>query len=100
MHQLAREVLQHALAFSGAGEDLARARVRKILYAEGLDGLLRGAPDELLWRVATCRPPEHLVLELFELLREPAAGADCDQPSIPLSLLPGGVPCPTTAAQN
>lgn len=98
MHQLAHEVLQQALAFSGLGEDLARARVRKILYAEGLDGLLRGAPDELLWKVATTRPPEHLVLELFELLREPAAGADCAKPPAPLSLLPGGVHSPTQAA--
>lgn len=99
MHQLAREVLQHALAFSGLSGDLGRARVRRILYAEGLEGLLRGAPDELLWMVATCRPPEHLVLELFELLREPAVGADFGYPHASLSLLSRGLPCPRENAQ-
>lgn len=86
MHQLAREVLQHALAFSGLSEDLGHARVRRILYAEGLEGLLRGAHDELLWHVATCRPSEHLVQELFELLREPTAGADYHPPCPSISL--------------
>lgn len=86
MNQLVREVLGHALAFAEEEPLLARARVRRVLYSQGLPGLLAGAPEDLLRRVAVAGHPERLVLQLFEELREPAGPADSSLSSSPLLL--------------
>ncbi len=80
MNQLALEVLSHAVAFSGQEQALALARARRVLYVEGLEGILRGAPEDLLRRVATTIPQEQLLLALFEALREPTRTADPAKP--------------------
>lgn len=86
MRQLVLEVLGHALAFSEEEPSLARGRVRRVLYTRGLPGLLAGAPEDLLQRVASAGHPERLVLRLFEELRDSAATADSESPpsSLPL----------------
>lgn len=86
MHPLVLEVLAHALAFAEEEPSLARGRVRRVLYARGLPGLLAGAPEDLLQRVAAAGHPERLVLRLFEELREPAGDADSRVPPASLPL--------------
>lgn len=66
---IAEEVLTHAKAFCGLPDPEACLMARRILYAEGLPGLLRGAPQALLDRVATLERTECVELVLMRRFR-------------------------------
>jgi hypothetical protein len=67
---VAEDLLAYALASTGKSRREARRTVRRILYTEGLRGLLATAPEDLRHRVQQVERPECLELVLLQHLRE------------------------------
>lgn len=72
---LAEEILSHAKAFCGLPNEEALQIARRVLFAEGLCGLLRGAPQDLLERVETLERKECVELLLMRRFRTTRAAS-------------------------
>ena len=72
MSPTAIRVLAHAEAFCGLPARDARRQAHRILYAEGLPGLLRGAPMDLLREVERYHQAT-IEVDLMESLGRPSA---------------------------
>ena len=72
IEMVAAEILTHAQGGSCLSLCEAKAQARRVLFAEGLGGLLRGAPESLLEAVARYKK-ERLEILLMQALATKAS---------------------------